>query len=34
LRGELDEALARRKGEVDAILAEYRVPRVDTGGGR
>jgi mxaJ protein len=34
LRGELDDALARRKGEVDAILAEYRVPRVDTGIGR
>lgn len=29
LRAELDEALARRKGDIDAILAEYRVPRAD-----
>jgi mxaJ protein len=34
LRKELDEALARRRAEVDAILAEYAVPRVDTPGNR
>jgi mxaJ protein len=31
LRQEVDAALARRRPEVDAILAAYRVPRLDTG---
>jgi mxaJ protein len=29
LRQEIDAALARRKSEIDAILAEYGVPRVE-----
>ena len=29
LRDELDAILARRKADIDAILAEYAVPRVD-----
>jgi mxaJ protein len=29
LRHEIDAVLARRAGEIDVILAEYRVPRVD-----
>jgi mxaJ protein len=32
LRAELDAALARKRAEIDAILAEYGVPRVDTEG--
>ena len=31
LRGELDRALDRNRARVDALLAEYRVPRVDAG---
>ncbi|MBQ0824537.1 substrate-binding domain-containing protein [Microvirga sp. HBU67558] len=31
LRQEVDAALARRRSEVDAILAAFRVPRLDTG---
>jgi mxaJ protein len=34
LRGRLDEILARRRGEIDAILAAYGVPRVDAARGR
>jgi mxaJ protein len=30
LRDELDDFLVRRKGDIDAILASYAVPRVDT----
>jgi mxaJ protein len=29
LRDELDAVLARRKADIDAILAEYGVPRTD-----
>jgi mxaJ protein len=31
LRQEVDKALARRRTEVDAILAAYAVPRLDAG---
>jgi quinoprotein dehydrogenase-associated probable ABC transporter substrate-binding protein len=33
LRDELDAILERRRGDIDAILAEYAVPRTDTGPG-
>jgi len=33
LRDELDAALARRHDEIRAVLAEYRVPLVEAGGG-
>jgi mxaJ protein len=28
-RGELDAALAKHRNEIDAVLAEYHVPRLD-----
>jgi mxaJ protein len=34
LLAELEGVLARRRGEIDSILAQYHVPRTDTGEGR
>jgi quinoprotein dehydrogenase-associated probable ABC transporter substrate-binding protein len=34
LRDQLDEVLARRRADIDAILAEYAVPRVDVAAAR
>ena len=31
LRQEIDAALARRRAEVDGILAEYELPRLEAG---
>jgi hypothetical protein len=31
LRDRLDEILQRRRADIDAILAQYHVPRTDTG---
>ncbi|WP_442038930.1 hypothetical protein [Microvirga sp. 2MCAF35] len=31
LRQEVDAALARRRADADAILRDYRVPRLDNG---
>jgi mxaJ protein len=33
LRREVDEALARRRRDIDALLAEYGVPRFEPRGG-
>jgi hypothetical protein len=34
LRDQLDEVLARRRADIDAILADYAVPRVDVAAAR
>ncbi|RUZ93975.1 quinoprotein dehydrogenase-associated putative ABC transporter substrate-binding protein, partial [Mesorhizobium sp. M7A.F.Ca.US.001.02.1.1] len=32
LRGDVNSALARHKAEIDAVLAQYGVPRLDMAG--